>query len=121
MNPPFHILILWFLFTGCSDCKVDIRLKNKLENHIETIVLRYKQVTGKSKTGISGEEMGKSIYYLNLLTGYESYHAFNYANSYINTSILKDDIKQWWLWYEKNKCGLTLEEADKIVESKSQY
>lgn len=121
MKTPFHILILSFLLVGCNDCKVDVRLKTKLENHIDTIVLRYKQATEKSRTGISGDEMGKSIYYLNSLTDYESYHAFNYANSYINTSILKGDIRQWWIWYENNKCGLTLEEADKIVESKSQY
>jgi hypothetical protein len=103
------------VFTSCHDCKEDIRLKQKIEEKIEVIQQRFDYSNGNDTNFISAENMFKSMVYLGHLTGYIASNPLNYRQTYTDSLSMHNDFKVWRDWYEANKCGLTLEEADSIV------
>ena len=108
------ILVITF-FLGCEDCKEDVRLKEKIEEKIEIIQQRFNYSRGDDINYRSAEDMFRAMGYLGFLTGYMADNPYNYRQTYTDTMSLYTDFKIWRDWYEENKCGLTLEEADSIV------
>jgi len=111
----YLLLLITIVFASCYDCKEDVRLKQKIEGKIEIIQQRFDYGNGKDTNYISADDMFESMGYLGLLTGYIASNPLNYRQTYTDTMSLYTDFKIWRDWYEENKCGLTLEEADSIV------
>ncbi|MDD4068562.1 MAG: hypothetical protein PHV65_06755 [Bacteroidales bacterium] len=119
MTKKFIIIICIVIFVSCKKtCKEDVTFKKYYFSMIDNISLYGKQFDTDSVVIFNDDEFSKfSKYsdYLSLLTNHKFRYTIIEQPIYLKHSDLEADIRDLKMWYEKNKCGMTVRISDSIV------
>jgi hypothetical protein len=94
-----------------SSCEIDLEFKTKFENCIKIAKLR-----AEVDTITDLATMSRAFGCLQVLTGHENSASWDEVGfgMYDNQAVFERDKKIWMDWYEKNKCYMTMDSAQKI-------
>jgi len=101
-------------------CKEDVIFKEKYFSMIDFISAYGKQFDKDEVVYFKDDDLRKfseSTDYLKLLTNHNFRYDIIEQPIYIKQSDLKADIKDLKMWYDNNKCGMTIRISDSIVNS----
>ena len=114
------IVISILSFTSCNrHCKEDSEFHEIYFKMLDTIASYGKQFEADT-VFIEDERWGRfSNYadYLDYLTNHRLRYTIIEVPIYENQSDLKADMKDLKKWHKENKCGMTIEKADSIVNA----
>ncbi len=119
MKKNLILFCISIVFISCTNrCIEDISFKNFYFSKLNQIV-EYDNYT-LTDTTITTESWINFYYntaYLYFLTGHQFRYVATEPPGYTSELDLKADIKDLKKWYNENKCGMTKEKADSIVNA----
>ena len=120
------IIISVLGIVSCNNyCKEDIELKDLYFSKLDSII-SYGELFDTDEDVPLIMERSSQFYnhakYLEYLTSHKfRYIVLDYHPVYENQSDLKADIKDLKKWYKENKCRMTKEKADSIVNANPEF
>jgi len=121
MKKAIIIIVCVLGFLSCNNhCKEDTEFKRIYFSMLDTVASFGKQYNADEEFVIVEERVSRfSNYadYLQFLTEHKLRYTFFEFPIYQNQSDLEADIRDLKKWYDENKCGMTIQKADSIVNA----